>query len=143
MEGMFVSSLHPQALTELDELASVYFRASNVGLCLLDPGLHFIAINRTLAMMNGLPAEDHLGRTLREILGDVADPIEKNISEVLQIRRPLGFEVSGKLPSRTESGHWIAHYLPIMDAQGAVSGVGGGCSGGNGAESSRGVRSRA
>jgi PAS domain-containing protein len=123
-EGMFVSSQHPEALTELDELASAYFSASNVGLCILDPGLHFIAINRTLAKMNGVPAEDHLGRTVREILGDVAQAIEKNISEVLQIRRPLGFEVSGKLPSGTESGHWIAHYLPLMDSQGTVSGVG-------------------
>jgi formate hydrogenlyase transcriptional activator len=74
--------------------------------------------------MNGIPAEDHLGRTVWEILGEVADPIEKKISEALRIRRPLEFEVSGKLPSRTESGHWIAHYLPIMDAQGTVSGVG-------------------
>lgn len=123
-EGMFVSSQHPEALTELDELASAYFKASNVGLCILDLGLHYIAINRTLAKMNGLPAEDHLGRTVREILGEVADPIEKRISEVLQIRQPLKFEVSGKLPSRTESGHWIAHYLPIMDAHGTVSGVG-------------------
>jgi PAS domain S-box-containing protein len=95
-----------------------------VGLCILDPNLHFIAINRTLARMNGIPAEDHLGRTVWEILGEVADPIEKKISEALRIRRPLEFEVSGKLPSRTESGHWIAHYLPIMDAQGTVSGVG-------------------
>jgi formate hydrogenlyase transcriptional activator len=123
-DGMFVSSQHPEALTELDELASAYFEASNVGLCILDPSLHYIAINGTLARMNGVPAEDHLGRTVREILGEVADPVEKKISEVLEIRRSLGFEVSGKLPSRTESGHWIANYLPIMDAQGAVSRVG-------------------
>ncbi|HKV80107.1 MAG TPA: cofactor assembly of complex C subunit B [Candidatus Sulfotelmatobacter sp.] len=123
-EGMFVSSQHPEALTELDELSSAYFDASNVGLCIFDPGLHYIAINRTLAKMNGVPAEDHLGKTVREILGEVADPIEKKISEVLQIRQPVGFEVSGTLPSRTESGHWIAHYLPIMDAQGTVRGVG-------------------
>jgi len=123
-DGMLVSSQHPEALTELDELASAYFEASNVGLCILDPSLHYIAINGTLARMNGVPAEDHLGRTVREILGEVADPVEKKISEVLEIRRSLGFEVSGKLPSRTESGHWIANYLPIMDAQGAVSRVG-------------------
>jgi len=122
-DGMFVSSQHPDALTELDELASAYFSASNEGLCILDPSLRYIAINRELAKMNGVPAEDHLGRTVREILGEVADPIEKKISEVLQIRRPLEFELSGKLPSRTESGHWIEHYLPIMDAQGTVSRV--------------------
>ena len=119
-----ISLQHPEALTELDELASAYFNASKVGLCILDSGLHYIAINRTLAEMNGISAEDHLGRTVREILGDIADRMEKKFSEVLQIRQPLGFEVSGKLPSRTESSHWIAHYLPIVNAQGTVSRVG-------------------
>lgn len=122
-EGMFVSSQHPEALTELDNLASAYFEASSVGLCILDPSLHYIAINRTLAKMNGVPVEDHLGRTVREILGEVADPMERKFSEVLEVRQPVGFEVSGKLPSKTVISHWIAHYLPILNAQGTVSRV--------------------
>jgi formate hydrogenlyase transcriptional activator len=122
-EKMFISSQHPEALAQLDELASAYFSASNVGLCILDPGLHYIAINRTLAEMNGIRAEDHLGRTVREILGEVADLMERKFSEVLEVRQPVGFEISGKLPSKTESSHWIAHYLPIVDAQGTVSRV--------------------
>ena len=123
-QKVFVSSQHPEALTEIDKLASAYFNASDVGLCILDPGLHYIAVNRAQAKMNGVSAEDHLGRTLREILGEVADRVEKKISEVLQTQQPMGFEFSGKLPSRKESSHWIAHYLPIMNAQGIVSGVG-------------------
>ncbi len=119
-----ISSQHPEALNELDKLASAYFNASKVGLCILDSGLHYIAVNRTLADINGVPAEDHLGKTVREILGEVADRIEKKISEVLQTRQPMGFEFSGKLSSRKESSHWIAHYLPIMSAQGVVSRVG-------------------
>jgi len=123
-EGMFVSAQHPEALTELDELTSAYLNSSNVGFCILDPGLHYIAINRTLAEMNGIPAKDHLGRTVREVLGEIAGLMERKFSEVLQIRQPVGFEVSGKLLSRRESGHWIAHYLPIVNAQGRVSRVG-------------------
>jgi hypothetical protein len=57
-------------------------------------------------------------------LGEAADRIEKKISEVLQTQEPIGLEFSGKLPSRAGSGHWIAHYLPIMNAQGKVSRVG-------------------
>jgi len=118
------SSQHPEALAELDKLASAYINASKVGLCILDPGLHYIAINRTLADMNGVAAEDHLGRTVREILGEVAGPLEKKFSEILQIRETVAFEVSGKLPSKIESSHWIAHYVPIVNAQGTVSQVG-------------------
>jgi len=124
LHGQNVRGIATSGSVELDELAAAYFTASNVGVCILDPGLRYIAINRTLADMNGVPAEDHLGRTVREILGELADPMEKKFSEVLQIRRPLGFEVSGKLPSRKESSHWIAHYLPILNEQGTVSRVG-------------------
>jgi hypothetical protein len=48
-ERMFVSSQHPEALTELDKLTSAYFEASNVGLCILDPSLRYIAINQTVS----------------------------------------------------------------------------------------------
>ena len=124
-EKIFFSPQHPEVVGELDKLASVYFNAPKIGLCIVDSTLHYIAINKTLAEMNGVPAEDHLGRTVREILGEAAEPLEKKISEVLETHQPLYLEVSGKLPSRKESTHRIAHYLPITNAQGAVSSVGG------------------
>ena len=74
--------------------------------------------------MDGVPAEDHLGRTVREILGEAAGPLERKFFEVLQIREPVAFEVSGKLLSKMESAHWIAHYVPIVNAQGTVSRLG-------------------
>jgi hypothetical protein len=68
-EKMFFSTAHPEDLSEIDMLASAYFSASNVGLCTVDSSLHYIAINKTLAETNGIPAEAHLGRTVRDILG--------------------------------------------------------------------------
>jgi transcriptional regulator with PAS, ATPase and Fis domain len=121
---MFVLPQHPEALTELDKLASAYFKASDVGLCVIDSGLHYIAINKALAEMNGVPAQDHLGKTVRDVLGEIGSPIEKKISEVMHTHQPLRFDVSGKLPSRTDSAHWIAHYVPIMSGEGFVSRVG-------------------
>jgi formate hydrogenlyase transcriptional activator len=123
-ENIFISTQHPEALAELDKLASAYFNASNVGLCILDSGLRYIAINKTLAEINGVPAEDHLGKTVRDILGDVAETVEKKISEVLETQQALGIELSGKLPLRTETFYWIVHYLPIADADGTVNCVG-------------------
>ena len=35
----------------------------------------------------------------------------------------MNFEITATLPTRTEPGHWIAHYLPIKDANGEVSRV--------------------
>src|SRR3974377_1786353 len=124
-ENMLFSTQHPEAVSELDKLASAYFSASDVGLCIVDSGLHYIAINKTLAEMNGVSAEDHLGRTPRDVLGDLGGPLEKKISEVLETPQPSQIEISGKLPSRTENVHRIVHYLPITNALGTVTSVGG------------------
>ena len=92
-----------------------------VGLSVLNSELRYLAINDTLAAMNGLPAADHLGKTVREVLGDFADIAEPNLRRLLATGEPVRFEISTKLPHRTHSGHWILHYLPIRDETGTVN----------------------
>lgn len=41
---------------------------SPVGFCLLDAEMRYLAVNRELARLNGVPAEEHLGRTIAEVL---------------------------------------------------------------------------
>jgi PAS domain-containing protein len=60
--GLFVALEHPEALTEPEELLKAYFNSANIGLCILDSELRYLAINRTLAAIHGLPVEAHLGR---------------------------------------------------------------------------------
>jgi len=79
-----------------------------------------VAVNHTLAEINGIPAADHLGKTIQEILGTLADHIEPAFRRVLTTGEPVNFEVSATLPTRTEPGHWIVHYLPIPELGGAV-----------------------
>ena len=55
-----------QALTDSEQLLSAYFRSSTVGLAIVDPELRFLAVNNTLAEINGVSASDHLGKTLRK-----------------------------------------------------------------------------
>jgi len=123
-EGVVFWSQGPEGATEFNQLLSGYFNSSNVGLCILDSNLRYIAINRALAEMNGVPAQDHLGRTVREVLGELGDSLEKKCAQVLDARQSLDFELSAKLPSRRETAHWIAHYLPISDTRGAITRVG-------------------
>lgn len=54
-----------EALFESEQLLSAYFSASKVGLCILDADLRYLAINKNLAEMNGIPAEAHLGKSVR------------------------------------------------------------------------------
>src|SRR3984957_8045246 len=112
-------------LTESGQLLATYFGTSRVGLCVLDTGYRYVAINQKLAGMNGVPAPEHLGKTVREVLGDFAEIIEPQFARVLATREPvLNIEISFVLRNRCEPGHWIEHYIPIANKAGEVVQIG-------------------
>ena len=114
----------PEALTEPEKLLAAYFSSSSVGLCILDTGLRYLAINQALAGFHDVPVSDHLVKTVREILGDVADRLEPEFQRVIATREPVNFELQAKLSPKKEAGHWVVHYLPIQDASGVVTRIG-------------------
>ena len=99
---------HTEALVEPEKLLAAYFSLSTVGVCILDSGLRYLAINNTLAEMNGIPPADHLGKTLREILGPAAGAVESHSRRAFVTGDSVyNIELSVVLPTRTEAGHWI------------------------------------
>src|SRR6202021_3133400 len=115
----------PDAFSEPEQLLAAFFGASNVGFCIVDRDLSYLAINNALATINGMPAAGHLSRTVSEIFGGFAAKIEPNFRRVLATGQPiLNLEVSGVLPSRVEVGHGMAHDFPILDQNGHVKQVG-------------------
>jgi len=120
--GSFVT---PESLREWEQLLTVYSNASQVGLGILDADFRYRMINNMLAKMNGLPAEAHLGKSLREVLGDSAELVEPYLDRVLATGQSvLNRQISAVLPGRTEPGHWIGHFIPIKDATGRVTQIG-------------------
>ncbi len=114
-----------EALIEAEQLLSAYFRASGVGLCILDTDFRYLAINHNLAAMNGFPAAAHLGRSVREMLGDFAELVEPQVKHVLETQQPVfNLEITSTIQTRTEPGCWMEHYLPIKDATGKVTQIG-------------------
>jgi formate hydrogenlyase transcriptional activator len=114
-----------EALLESEEFLGAYFNASRVGFCILDTDFRYLAINHTLAEMNGIPAEAHLGKSVREMLGNFAELVEPQFKRVLETQQPiLDLQISTTLPNRTEPGHWIEHYIPIKDATGKIKQIG-------------------
>jgi formate hydrogenlyase transcriptional activator len=108
-----------------EQLLASYFRASRVGLCIVDAGFRFLAVNSTLAELNGISAEAHVGKTVREVLGDLAEVVEPQIRRVFSTGEPvLYFEITSILPGRSEPGYWVDHLIPIRDASGNVTQVG-------------------
>ena len=60
------------------------YRTAPVGLCFMDRDLRFVRINERLAAINGHPVEYHVGKTLSEVIPEVAPHIEPLYREVIE-----------------------------------------------------------
>src|SRR5689334_8353362 len=84
-----------QRSRELAELKQLYDTAP-VGLGFVDTELRYLRINEQLASINGRPVVAHLGRTLREIIPEIAPQVEPFYRRVIETGEPaLNFEVHG------------------------------------------------
>jgi PAS fold len=112
-------------LVDTDRLLAEFLRSSNVGLGIIDDQLRYKALNIRLAEMNGIAVESHLGKTLHEVLGEVALQVEPAIKRVLATGQPIfNFMLHGTLPGREEDTRFVDHFLPLKDATGKVKQVG-------------------
>ena len=80
-------------------LHHVYDEAA-VGLCYLDTDLRYLHINKWLAQLNGLPVEKHLGRTIHEVLPNVAAGVAAELRQVWRRANPSRREWSRPRPRR-------------------------------------------
>lgn len=104
------------------ELELIY-RTLPIGLCVLDTELRYVHINARLAEYNRIPAEAHLGKTVRELLPQVADHVEPLLRRVLETGLPvLDFEASAA-DSAGVMRQWVSQYWPLKSSDGTVFGI--------------------
>ncbi|KUN19824.1 PAS sensor protein [Streptomyces antibioticus] len=99
---------------------------SPIGLAVLDTDLRYVSVNPALERLNGVPAEDHLGRTIHEVLPHIdAAALEAAALEVLKTGRPLvDRETVGHTPADPDQEHaWSISLYRLEDAFGTVLGV--------------------
>lgn len=110
--------------TAAEELTLLYDTAP-VGLCVIDASGRFLRINRRLAEINGLPAEAHIGRTMREIVPGLADAGEALLRRVVGTGQPvLDIEVEGETPAQPGLRRvWLEDWSPLHDQAGRVVAV--------------------
>ena len=65
------------------------YKEAPVGLCVFDTDLRYVYINAWLAALNRIPLEDHLGRTVGEVLPDLASRIEPQLQKVIDTGQPV------------------------------------------------------
>lgn len=107
-------------------LLDTLFATAPVGLAFYDRDLRYLKVNDTLGALNGIPPEEHLGRTVAEVaLPALALEIEDSLREVLVTGVPiLDREISGATPGMPEERFWLASYYPVRATDGETIGVG-------------------
>ena len=105
-----------------NELPAI-FDAIPIGLCLLDTELRYVRVNRALAEMDGVPAEEHIGRTIDETIPSLSDQAGRALNRVLETGKPiLNVELVGE--TRAMPGHertWLSTLVPLKGPDGCIS----------------------
>ena len=122
----------PRTRTDEGELArarlaeiEAYYDTAPVGLCVLDTELRYVRINERLAEINGRPVSEHLGRTIREVLPELADQAEPWLREVLETGealRDVEITVETHGEERGERTR-VENWYPMRNAAGEVCGI--------------------
>jgi PAS domain S-box-containing protein len=106
---------------QLMEIEAIY-QTAPIGLAIFDRELRYVRINQRLAEINGIKAEEHIGRTLREIVPTVADENEPLLHSVFATGEALlNLEISGEtqaLPGVQRT--WIENCYPLKDTTGQI-----------------------
>jgi PAS domain S-box-containing protein len=127
-EAEFERSRLKGEVREARALLDAVFENAPIGLGLWDRELRFIQVNRALADMNGVPAEQHIGRTLPEVLPQMDVAVVDSLRQVVTSGRSLlGVEVTGFTPAQPDRERtWTFNIFPIL-AGDDVAGAGAVC----------------
>ena len=116
-----------QDLHRTNSLLENLYTASPVGLSLHDCDFKYLRINQTLADINGYSIEEHLGKTIREIVPDLADTVEPILRRVMETNQPVSnIQIHGSTPAAPNfERYWIASYYPVdlLDGRRGVGAV--------------------
>ena len=110
----------------LKPLASVSpYDGAPIGLCYFDADLRWVHINEWLAAVNGPAVSDHLGRTIGELLPDLAQAVEGQLRHVLSNGEAVEWEtLVAESPARPGIKSTFRHsFYPVRSSDGTVVGV--------------------
>lgn len=96
------------------------------GVAVLDRSLRYLYINDALALLNGVPAADHIGRRLPDVLPDL-ESSEQVLEQVLRTGVPQIVTVGGQTPAEGKGDNrwWLGAYHRLSTSSGEILGVAG------------------
>jgi PAS domain S-box-containing protein len=108
----------------LSEIEAMYDNTP-IGLALLDRDLRYVRINAALAEMNGVPAADHIGRLVWDIVPAMRQASEPQMRHVLETGDLVRTVVSGdsqQFPGITR--YWDKTIYPLRRPDGSILAIG-------------------
>lgn len=111
------------AVQSLNDVLAIYDEAP-VGLTVVGLDFRFKRINRMLAELNGVPAEQHIGRTIRDVVPRIADAVEGIIARVAETGAAIrNIDVEAETRANLGARKFVAHFSPLKAADGSVTAV--------------------
>ncbi|MCU0515417.1 MAG: PAS domain S-box protein [Oscillatoria sp. Prado101] len=105
---------------------NAFFSCAPLGKAILDDRLRVTQINERLAEIDRLPVGEYFGKSLREVVPQLAPTLEPLCLQVLATGKPaINQEVSVKVPEKPGiERHWVVSCFPIAGERNRPSGVG-------------------
>jgi PAS domain S-box-containing protein len=101
------------------------YETAPIGLAFLTPDCRYQQINRHLTEICGISVADHIGRSVRETVPQVADQVEHIVQTILRTGESItGIEVSGQRADGSNAGRvWITHWHPLKASDDSILGI--------------------
>lgn len=115
------TELSKNQLLEIEDL----FNSLPVGLCVLDLDLKFVRVNDRLAEINGIPASEHIGKRVQDIVPDLAEMTKAIAAKILETgEAQLNVEITGKTKAQPDVNRsWSENWTPIKNKSGRITGI--------------------
>jgi DNA-binding protein Fis len=96
------------------------------GMAIVDNHLRYVQIDEALARINGLSVEEHLGKTVHDVLPQLAPMFEPILRHIITTGEPaLNIEIEREVATDPGVRHRrLVSFIPILDNEGKTCGVG-------------------
>jgi PAS domain S-box-containing protein len=106
------------------ELQLIYETAP-IGLAFLSTDCRYLLINQHLTEICGISVADHIGKSVRETVPDLAEQVENIVHTVLRTGEAVvGIEVNGQRPDKQNAERfWTTNWHPLKGREGSIIGI--------------------
>src|SRR5580704_5758639 len=113
-----------ELLTVAPELELIY-KTAPIGLAFLSTDCRYVLINEHLTEICGISIADHLGKSVRNTVPQVAEQVEHIVQTILRTGEPItGVPVNGQRPDGSNARRiWNTYWHPLKAADGSVLGI--------------------